>query len=1161
MKFPVRLFIQRHDSRSYTVSAPALPGISAYGPTLEECKQEVAEAIVKRLAELDPDSLHAYAMPSGQTLERATVELRPTDRHGKRRRDTVRLTISLLLTPEEGGQILVSVPTLRYPPLSFYVKGPDELHEVAQLELIQYFHGDALESIVGRQAARYETLDVLEVEFRPKKVAEREEEQEQESFWALKASGVNLTAQAAEGQLRRAYRREKELDAVVAAITSDRRPSILLIGPSGAGKTAIVHELARRIRAKETPEALHDRQVWAVTGESILAGCQFLGQWEEKLGDLVREVRKRRHILFVEDVASLAEAGRHHKSDNNMADFLKTHVQTGDVVIVGETTPERLRRAEQLTPGFIAQLRTLEVPPTGEADTLSILAALARELERAEEVRIEPAALEAARELSERFLPYRAHPGKAVALVEQIVADRARERGTAGAPGRAAIGRKEVIAGFTRQTGLPEFMLADSQPLDLAAVRAHFAERIIGQEGAVDAMVDLIAVVKAGLNDPEKPLGVYLFIGPTGVGKTQLAKTLAAYLFGDARRMVRFDMSEYSDPAAVRRLIGMPGMGREGGEGELTRAVRAQPFCVLLLDEFEKADPQIFDIFLQVLGEGRLTDASGATTSFQNAIVIMTSNLGASAREQRGIGLAPGGRREPDGAEGDAGLAPPSGRLAPHDYWQRKVEQHFRPEFVNRIDQIVSFKALDEGAMRTIASREIGEVLLRQGFVRRNVLVEIDDNVIDLLLEQGFTATYGARPLKRAIERLLVLPLARYLAARDKPGADLLRLRRAGDRIELQAATLADSSADVLLEGAGDSVRRRRLDDKGLAQGFADQRRKLHDLAESAAVAAMADERATALAETNRPSFWDDGDRARRTLARFYTLDRLLKRLQQLRDRAEYLEELANLVQRQRDPRYRGDLAGSYEGLHRDLAFLEVELLCAHLEDNHKAVVRVRRVGAPARGDEGEPWTTALAAMYLRWGARKGYDLSLFILEPMGEEERRRASMLAQHYPHRWRPIDTGDLDEALRQLARLDEPAEIALGLEGTNVYGFLKGELGVHRRSDKRAGGERVQRLAEVVVSAPGDDPPDLWLERLLLARAMEEHERAGLTRKQLAALPAPPEPAVIRVYQIEGERVARDLRTQARTTDVAGLLAGALDDFILAYLREEEARQAWG
>lgn len=1157
MKLSVRLFIQKHENHSYTVVAPSLPGLAAYGPTLEECKQELAEALVKRLVELSPESYQHVTQRPNQSLERVTIELRPTDQHGKRRRDTLKLSVSLMLSPEDDGQILVSAPRLRNPPLAFYVAAREELEAIAQLELAQYFHGTSLETLLAYQAARHETLDTLEVEFKPKKASEKDDEEQEDSFWALKQSGTNLTAQAAEGQLRRAFRREKEVDALLSAIAGERRPSVALIGPSGVGKTAIAHEVARRIRRKEAPEALHERQVWAVTGASLLAGCTYIGQWQEKLNDVVREVRKKRHILFIEDIATLSEAGRYSKSDDNMADFLKPHVQSGDVIIIGESSPERLRRAEQLTPGFVAQLRTIEVGPTSEADTLSILTAVARDLERSEDVRLEPSALEAAVELTNRFLPYRAQPGKAVTLIEQLASEANRKRSAGGA--RPVISRRETIAGFTAQSGLPEFIVADTMPLDLAAVWEHFADRIIGQRQAIDSMVDLIATVKAGLSDPEKPLGTFLFIGPTGVGKTQLAKTLAKYLFGDEKRVVRFDMSEYGDPAAVRRLIGLPGSGQEG---ELTGRVRNQPFCVLLLDEFEKADPQIYDVLLQVLGEGRLTDASGQTTSFQNAIIILTSNLGASARDQRKMGLGTDDKRETMDSSGSTAEPASMIQRSASSYWQRKVEEFFRPEFVNRIDHIVAFTALDEAAMRQIARRELGEVLLRDGFVRRNVLVEIDENVIDLLIEQGFNPTYGARPLKRAVEKLIVLPLARFLASRDRPGADLLRLYRDEGKVVLSASGFAanERASEVLLgDGALASGRRKRLDDKGLAEAFADLRRKLYDWAERDAVVEMRNERATRLADTNKPTFWDNPDQARTTLARFYFLDRLLKRLQQLTDRAEYLEELAGLVNRQRDPRYRAELVNSYEQLDRDYAFLEVELLCAHLADNHSAVLRLRRIGGPTRGEEGEAWMPQLAAMYLRWAKRKGYDIDCFVLEALREDQRQGGSLIEEHYPYRWRALESSDLEALIREVLTIEEPGELAIGLGGTNVYGFLKGEAGVHRRNDKRPSGERLQRLAEVLLATAGNLDTATALEQELLRRAWDESERSKLGKKA-ASQAKPPEPEIVRVYQFDSEKSVRDMRTKLKLNDPASVLDGHLDELILAYLRDEEVKAAW-
>jgi ATP-dependent Clp protease ATP-binding subunit ClpC len=552
---------------------------------------------------------------------------------------------------------------------------------------------------------------------------------------------------------------------------------VILIGPSGVGKTAIVHEVVRRITHKQCPEALLRREIWSVTGSSLIAGSKYLGEWEARLTNVVAEVRRKRHILFVEDIGDLVDAGRTEGSQSNIAEFLRPYLQTGDVIMIGESTPERLRYSERRGPGFVSQFRSIAVEPTAETHTLSILSAISHDVEQKNEVRILPAAIEGAMELTERFLPYRAQPGKAIHLLEQMLGDYARRRAEAGGsqPQRGVLARQDAVATFTRQTGLPEFILADDRPLDLAQVRKHFAERVVGQEAALSAVVNLIAMIKAGLNDPEKPLGSFLFIGPTGVGKTQMAKALARYLFGDEKRLIRFDMSECADPAGVRRLLGVPGSSEEE---ELTSKVRSQPFCVLLLDEFEKADPLIYDLFLQVLGEGRLTDATGATTSYQNAIVLMTSNLGASAHEQRALGLLSGGQ---------------AGSAQDPAYWRDKVEQHFRPEFVNRLDQIVPFQPLSGETMRKIAQRELGEVLLRKGLTRRNLLVEIDDGVIDLLLEHGFSAAYGARPLKRAIEQLVVLPLARLLASRTQLASDLLRISRQGDEVALNVVQIAEA--------------------------------------------------------------------------------------------------------------------------------------------------------------------------------------------------------------------------------------------------------------------------------------------------------------------------------------------------------------------------------
>ncbi len=1008
-----------------------LPGISAFGPTLEECKGEVTLALIQRLEHMDPGHVDNVAAKPQQSLRHVTVELHPKRSDGRKRRNSFSLNTSLLVTPLDG-QIRVQAPRLAqsdsHLPLGFYVRNVEELADVAQIEIAEFFSGAPLEVLENFQGSRYETIDTLAIEFKPRSpIRSSEENQEMDNidFWALRASGVNMTAQSKEGQLGRAYRREETVNEVLQILSGDNRNSLILVGDSGVGKTAIVHEVARRIQRKECPEVLQDRQLWSVTGASLLAGMSFIGQWQEKLTNLVHEVRKHRHILFVEDVAGLADAGRWSKSDENMASFLKPYIQTGDVVIIGESTPERLRYTDRLTPGFLSQFRTVPVEQAGVSDTLSVLATVVHRLESAENVRIQPAALEAAVELTGRYLPYRALPGKAINLVEQTVGDSVSQRSLRDKDTRLTVDRSHVVASFARQSGLPEFMLSDRTPLEIDAVRQYLSERVIGQQTAVDAMTDLIAVIKAGLNDPNKPLGTFLFIGPTGVGKTEMAKTLASYLFGDEKRLLRFDMSEYMDPAAVRRLIGMPG---SDNEGELTGRVRAQPFCVVLLDEFEKADPLIYDLFLQVLGEGRLTDATGQTSSFQNAVILLTSNLGSGAREQRSLGLAT--NNQAAGANDDP------------TYWRSKIEQYFRPEFVNRIDQVVVFRSLDTRVMRQIARRELGHVLMREGLVRRNVLAEVDDGIIDLLVERGFNATYGARPLKRAIERLVVVPMARFLAGRPDGGGDLLRLRRAGDEVTLSAVRFSSDQTSTTVELGGATLlgekKNQRIDDKELVERFASLRLKLQIWNSRPDVVSMVDSRSQALAAMNEPTFWDNSITAQHTMTTFYSYDRLLKRLRQLTDRAEYLEELAGLVRRERDASYRSDLVESFARLDRDVDFLEIELLTVSERYRDSACIYLKMLGPRMIEGGDDELVARLARMYARWAMRKGHEVTIATLEPLqvskaeadGAWQQISADRMAYvdidnlncnnlvkaFFPYKWMPLPGKDGDELLKK-------------------------------------------------------------------------------------------------------------------------------------------------
>ena len=1185
MRQKFRLFVQKHHNGAYTVILPGIdeieladpyadlqpanPCLSASGIVLDEVKDSVVRGLERWLGKVAPATLSRYTnFRESQSLEKVDVELRPTDRRGKKRSDRLRLKVSLLVSREEDGQYLVIVPKLTSPRLSFYCYNLEEMQEVAARELAAYFSETSLEDMVQYQYQRQEFLDSVDVSFTPlaPDKEKKDKEKDDSSFWALKASGVNLTARVREKKLLRAYRRDREVNEILNVLASDRNNSIILTGKAGSGKTAIIHEVVRRIADENSPLlALRKRQVWLTTADQLIAGCSYIGEWQEKLQNIVDEVKKRRHILVVDDIGALAEAGRWAKGDENMAQFLKPYIADGTIVILGESTPERLQTCENVDPGFLRLFRTLALEETSEDTTLSILGSVGASLEREFNLRIDPGALEAAVQLTGRFQPYRSFPGKAVSFLEQTAADAGKTVGES----RPVISRQAAVSAFARSTGLPEMVVSDHLTLDPAVVERFLEERLIGQRDALDAMVDLVTVVKAGLNDPNKPMGVFFFVGPTGVGKTEMAKTLAEFLFGSPTRMIRFDMSEYAEPLSAAKLIGSA-HGRD--DGEMTRRIRAQPFSVVLLDEFEKANPDIYDVMLQVFGEGRLTDSAGRTCDFRSSIVIMTSNLGASASEQRTVGL----RRTGEAQSLD-------------QHFRQQVEAHFRPEFVNRIDRVVAFRPLDEAGMRQIARREIAKLLEREGIRRRSLLVEIEEDVIDLLLETGFSSRYGARPLKREIERVIVVPLARYLVANRVSTSQLIRVSRDGKDVGIAATRLIPAAQRVQQESsplAADGGSRR-LDLSALIEGIAGIRLRLDRWKEGETAREIRTEWRKLLAVTRQRDFVQFGESAHATWQRIYHLERILKRLDQLVERAEYLEEFATLLRRQRDTRSLPELAKNYTELARDADYLEIEILCAHLKEHGQALLRLSAVGRTADRAGQTGWMLTLVGMYLRWAQRKGYGMELFVptescarwLADQGLDPRARLADFDPGPPVRpeWSAFKMPEMASLFESLAPL-APTQIAFSLKGVNVYGFLKGEMGAHKillRSEDSEGGApfhsvevRVTALGEEETALKALNPPpeeDESKDRSTLKKAQgeagkDESRTAGSGPKPSISKAEPEHLEIIRLYTPEGLRMVRDLRTGVQTTQVKDVLDGHIDEFILAYLRMEEPKQAW-
>lgn len=537
------------------------------------------------------------------------------------------------------------------------------------------------------------------------------------------------------------YERDELLRQLTELVAGSAPRSVLLVGPSGAGKSALVFELTGPRR----PAALADRPCWSTSGSRIVAGQSGYGMWQQRCQQLVREARRTRALLHLGNFIELMETGKGGGSTTGIAALLRPALADGALQAIAECTPEELATVERENPRFLEAFTILDVPATTQTQTRALLARQAEALAARRGPRISPAALDEVERLHRRYATYSAAPGRVVRFLQNLLAD-APHRRHARSP--AAVHDEpcepsDVIAAFSRETGLPLRMLDDRIPLVLEEVRGWLAERVLGQSRPVELVTDLLAAVKSSLARAGKPLASFLFIGPTGVGKTEMAKALAEFLYQDPGRMIRFDMSEYATPAAVERLVGGP----DGSPGRLTQEVRDQPFMVVLLDEFEKAHPQAFDMLLQVLGEGRLTDARGRVADFTNAVVIMTSNLGAESFRPHGVGFA--------GEERAAATA--------DEHFERVVRDFLRPELFNRIDRIVPFAPLDRALIATLARREVTRLAGREGLRLRAVDLDVSPAAASWLALRGYDPRYGARPLKRIVERHLVAPLAERL--------------------------------------------------------------------------------------------------------------------------------------------------------------------------------------------------------------------------------------------------------------------------------------------------------------------------------------------------------------------------------------------------------------
>ncbi len=657
------------------------------------------------------------------------------------------LRVPCVTAREPNGPLFAALPTLD---LRFYYHEPSALAGLVSEYVQQALKGSSPGTLARFVPPAKMELDEIVIRTKdgpPGATTTRE-------FPTLDLVAEPLDDRAARRRFARAWLRESEAAGVAGQI-KHTRANLLLVGPTGVGKTTLLAEAVRQLdRLPSAPSdadgnrGQQDRlRFWLTSAGRLIAGMQYLGQWEERCQTVIAELGQASGVLCIENLLEMALAGGDDAGDG-IATFLTPYLERGELRLVAEATPTELMALRRYLPGLIDLFQIVDVAPLGRTAALELLDRLALARRQQSGVTLADGVPALVCDLFRRFAPYDTFPGEAVRFFGDLL------DGAAKQDGHVTV--TATIDAFVRRTGLPQRLLRDDLPIAFEDVLADFRHEVIGQEEACQAAARLVVTFKAGLNDPQRPLGVMLFCGPTGVGKTQLAKALSRYLFGHGEkqdRLVRLDMSEYGGFDAADRLLGRPG----GPPSELVKRVRQQPFAVVLLDEIEKAAGEAFDMLLGLFDEGRLTDAYGRTTNFRSALVVMTSNLGADAPPPAGF---------------DKSAQPP---------YEGAVAAFFRPEFYNRIDAVVHFTPLAHDDVVAITRKELAEIALREGLLKRGLTIEASERLVEHIAALGFDARYGARPLQRVLERHVVSPLARWLL-------DHGDVSHCGVRLDLDAA-------------------------------------------------------------------------------------------------------------------------------------------------------------------------------------------------------------------------------------------------------------------------------------------------------------------------------------------------------------------------------------
>jgi ATP-dependent Clp protease ATP-binding subunit ClpC len=735
--------------------------------------------------------------------------------------------------------------------------------------------------------------------------------------------------------------REREVRSVIEAISSGR--SVLLVGPSGVGKSAVLNACADRVGDL-------GYRVRQFTVVQIMSGTRYLGEWQSKLSVLMTEAVQSRTILNIIDVVNLASAGISSNSTTNFLDAMRPQLASGCLLIIGEVTPEQLQSIYRI-PNFASLFDLIHVEPLSADEIVEIVDREANAIGLA----LDAPARDRLMQLCNTFQVSQQGPGAALDLIDRVKDYRDQKSGV-GEP--ADITPSFIEKVFAIYSGLPLFVVSRSESKPTAQIRDWFRERIIGQEAAIEAVVEMIALYKSRLHDKTKPIGSFLFVGPTGVGKTELARALAQYFFGSERRMLRFDMSEFAEYAAFEMLVGNP---REPERpARLVDPVRAQPFQVVLFDELEKGHRTIQDLLLQLLDEGRLSTPKGETVNFCSTIIIATTNAGAS-----------------EGTASSIGFGRDVGPTYDPDKVLHAIGAHFRPEFINRFQHVVLFHPLSREQAAQIARIELRSLLKREGITERNLIVDVTDDAIELVLAAGFNASFGARAIKREVRRQIILPIATLLMEREVVRASLIQVGVRDGRI---AVAVADTPESSQIRAEREPIRTatgERLTRKDVGDRIAAARVAAKQLFDATGVEKLRSEIREIDVQRKDYRFWHDATGAGQILARQIRSMEVVSRVERL---MAWIDELSSGAAAQTTRSQLNGLAAQLVHFEAARAAAQRELVRMSPEGYWDALVEIAPTGG---GIEARDF---MFKVYATWARDRRLEL-VMVREPMAADE------------------------------------------------------------------------------------------------------------------------------------------------------------------------------